>query len=106
MSLPVVTSDDLDRIAREKHLHHCFQSRSILEKCAQFSTRFPQTAEDLLGRVEAFLINQNASALTADLLGKLESSLHADYQRQVAATPEASALAKRPLAAAPSSASH
>lgn len=43
--------------------------------------QFPQSADDLLARIEAFLINQSSLSLTLELLGPFEASMHADFQK-------------------------
>lgn len=48
---------------------------------ALLSVRFPQTAEELLARVEAFLLNNNLDVLSLDQMGKFEQSLLHDHQK-------------------------
>lgn len=41
--------------------------------------RFPQSIDDLLRRIEAFLVNNSLNVLGPESLGKLEQSLHQDF---------------------------
>lgn len=45
------------------------------------TNRFPQSADDLLNRLEAFLINNNRDTLTSDSMGKFEMYLHQENQK-------------------------
>lgn len=40
--------------------------------------RYPQTAMEFLGRLEAYLMNSNVQSLTLDLIGQFEQSLFKD----------------------------
>lgn len=43
--------------------------------------RFPQTVEEFLGRLEAFMINQNLHKIDIDSMGKLEQVLFSDFRK-------------------------